>query len=274
MDQTLRYYRLDKNNKLLVEKRIDWQYPVMLHDFVTTENYAIFPLFPCAMSFERMQKGQNIFMWEGNQLSTWFIITDKDSNKITRLETDPCYVYHFGNAFEYGNDIIIDAMVGHKIGLMSDRNGKMATRQDSSNRYARWVINIAEHKINLIYFDERSAEFPRFDKRFTGLAYQYLYAGARATPDGLFDGIVTYQAGTDHKGEFIFGNDFPSEPVFVPSLKKEGDGYLLTIVYRSNKDRSDVVILNPNQLSEGPIATIKLPHRIPYGFHGNFIDNV
>lgn len=46
----------------------------MMHDFVTTENYVIFPIFPCTMSIQRMMNGENIFMWEGDKLKTFLLL--------------------------------------------------------------------------------------------------------------------------------------------------------------------------------------------------------
>ena len=68
-----------------------------------------------------------------------------------------------------------------------------------------------------------------------------------------------------------FRQDVPTEPVFVPRSSEEGDGYILTVVYRTQEDRSDIVILDAQQIDAEPLALIKIPHRIPFGFHGNFI---
>ena len=40
--------------------------------------------------------------------------------------------------------------------------------------------------------------------------------------------------------------------------------------HRLNEDRSDYVILDVENLSSGPLATIALPHRVPFTPHGNW----
>lgn len=267
-DERLIYYRLDQNNKLIAEKEIFWPYPAMMHDFVTTDNYVIFPVFPCTMSIERMMRGENMFMWEGDKLKTYFIITNRDGDEIARIEADACYAYHFGNAYENDDEIIIDAMVGKCSGLMPDRFGKI---ENACSRLARWTINLKNKSIDLKYLDERTGEFPRFDERFNGQPYQHLYVAGRPSSDNIFDRIMHYDLINNTKQEHLFGIDVPSEPVFVPRSEKEGDGYLLTVVYRTKEDRSNIVILNAENIADAPIATIKIPHRIPFGFHGNFI---
>jgi carotenoid cleavage dioxygenase len=63
------------------------------------------------------------------------------------------------------------------------------------------------------------------------------------------------------------------EAVFVPSAADaaEDDGYVLTLVYDAAQDRSDLVVLAGQDISAAPVATVHLPRRVPFGFHGNWI---
>ena len=45
----------------------------------------------------------------------------------------------------------------------------------------------------------------------------------------------------------------------------------MAYVYDEDKDSSDVVILNAQDFDGEPAATISLPRRVPYGFHGNWV---
>jgi carotenoid cleavage dioxygenase len=62
------------------------------------------------------------------------------------------------------------------------------------------------------------------------------------------------------------------EPIFVPRSPRaaEGEGYLLAVAYRSERDRSDLLILDAENVEAEPVAVVHLPHRIPGGFHGNW----
>ena len=269
-ENKLIYYRLNRHNQLINRVDIAWPYPVMLHDFIITKNYVIFPLFPCTFLADRREQGNNPFMWEGDKLPSCFIITDKAGNEVLRLETDPCYAYHFGNAYEMGDSILIDAMVSKKTELMLDRYGNMAKPEEGAATLARWQINLKNKTMRLTYLDDMQSEFPRFDERVNGMSYRYLYAaGIQNLP--IFDSIVAYDLQKETKKVYYLAEDPPSEPIFVARSTKEGDGYLLSVVYRTAQDRSDVLILDANHIDDGPIAVIKIPHRIPYGFHGNFI---
>ena len=51
----------------------------------------------------------------------------------------------------------------------------------------------------------------------------------------------------------------------------EGEGYLLSLVGRRAENRNDLVILDALDLGAGPVATLKIPFRLRYGFHGTWI---
>ena len=60
------------------------------------------------------------------------------------------------------------------------------------------------------------------------------------------------------------------EPVFIArkSAASEDLGWVLSYVYDANEDTSDAVILNAQHLAEAPLATIQLPVRVAFKFHG------
>ena len=72
--------------------------------------------------------------------------------------------------------------------------------------------------------------------------------------------------------DFGIGN-IPGEPIFVPRNHDaaEGDGFLLTIVYDHTSDSSDLYILDAMHIDQDPHAILRLPQKVPFGFHGNWI---
>jgi len=65
-------------------------------------------------------------------------------------------------------------------------------------------------------------------------------------------------------------NRWCQEPIYVPrpGAEAEDDGWVLTIVYDSAADRSELVILDAKNMGEE--ATIKLPFAMPPGLHGSW----
>ena len=80
---------------------------------------------------------------------------------------------------------------------------------------------------------------------------------------------------TTGKADTWFAGDTSStqEPVFAPKSASapEGEGYVMGVVNRRAEHRSDLVILDAQRMSEGPVATIKVPVRLKYGIHGNWV---
>jgi carotenoid cleavage dioxygenase len=93
-------------------------------------------------------------------------------------------------------------------------------------------------------------------------------------PGSPFDTIVHYDLAHNERETWKPGNgDFVMEPVVAPRSPSaaEAEGYILTLVYRSEENRSDLVVLDAQDVARGPIATAKLPVRVPFGFHGNWL---
>ncbi|GIL45175.1 hypothetical protein Vafri_2503 [Volvox africanus] len=63
------------------------------------------------------------------------------------------------------------------------------------------------------------------------------------------------------------------EAVFVPrtGATVEDDGYLVVYVYDSKADMSYMNIYNALTMSPTPVASLRMPRRVPYGFHGTWV---
>ncbi len=61
--------------------------------------------------------------------------------------------------------------------------------------------------------------------------------------------------------------------MFVPAADGTGEdeGWVLSVVYDAARDASDVVVLDATSFAGPPIATVELPARVPFGFHGSFV---
>ena len=123
------------------------------------------------------------------------------------------------------------------------------------------------------------APLPKQDDRYNTMPYRYGYA---ACPDPtVAPGEVAgscYARMDVQNGTYELWNAGPkvslAEPVFAPKSvnSREGEGYLLGVAYNLDQNlRSDLVILDASDMSLPPIASVHIPHRIPPGFHGNWL---
>jgi carotenoid cleavage dioxygenase len=63
------------------------------------------------------------------------------------------------------------------------------------------------------------------------------------------------------------------EGVFVPASDdaSEDEGWVLSVVYDEARDASDLVVIDATDFSIPPVATVHLPQRVPFGFHGSWV---
>ncbi len=86
-------------------------------------------------------------------------------------------------------------------------------------------------------------------------------------------GICHLDLKTHKEGVLDPGPNRPSgEGFFLPGGENEGDGYLLTYIWDRTTDRSSLGVFDAQAMRNGPIAEVHLPARVPFGFHGLWID--
>jgi carotenoid cleavage dioxygenase-like enzyme len=261
-----------------VVRRDDFEAPFssMVHDFLVTDKYALFPILPLTGSLQRAMQGQPAFAWEPEKGSHVGVMPrDASVDSLRWFTTDACYVFHPMNAWEEGDKIFADVMEYPSAPLFPNVDGTMNERP--SARLTRWTFDLggSSSTIKRDPIDDLDGEFPRFDERYAGLAYRHgWYAGNQGRPDSLrFDCLAHLDLKTGKRETYDFAaGDSPGEPIFIPRAADaaEGDGWVIAVVYRAAEDRSDFVVFDAEAMAAGPIATAKLPRRVPFGFHGNW----
>lgn len=263
----LTYTVIDADGHLVRSEEIDVPFPAMVHDFITTEEHVIFPLFPATMRVERAAQGESVLAWEP-ELGTKVGVMPRDggNSDIVWLDADPCFVFHAMNARTEGQKITAEMAQFESFPL-----GEAASL-GSPPQLTRWHIDLDAGSVRYEQLDDAPVEFPRLDERRTGMSYRYGYCAAGDVASGMPD-LLRYDLESGGSDIHRLGEgSSASEPIFVPrsSDAPEESGYVLSVVYREMERRSDLVVLDAENLSSAPLATIKLPHRVPSGFHGNW----
>lgn len=135
----------------------------------------------------------------------------------------------------------------------------------------RFLIDPVTGTTKVEILDDQPQEMPRMDDRITGDKFRYGYFSSR---DGGISTLIKRDFDAATKETYPYGpGRFGMEAVFVPRTpdSAEDDGWLMTYVSDMTTRTADVVILHAQDLAAGPVATIHIPHRVPIGFHGNWI---
>jgi carotenoid cleavage dioxygenase len=260
-------------------ERFEAPYSSMVHDFIVTAKHVLFPILPLTGSMDRAMKGLPPYAWEpGKGAFVGVMKRDGSARDIRWFRGEACYVFHTMNAWEEGDLIVADVMQREAPVLFPAADGKPIPPEKQIARLARWTFNMADGSdtFSRVYLDDLQAEFPRIDDRRAGLANRHSwFAGVTASAaGGMFNSIEHVDNITGLRRLYeLPGGDATSEPVFIHRSvdAAEGDGWLLATVWRAAENRSDLVVLDATEVERGPIATVQLAARVPFGLHGNWV---
>ncbi|MFT7685954.1 MAG: carotenoid cleavage dioxygenase-like enzyme [Candidatus Azotimanducaceae bacterium] len=280
LSNKMSYHVVDKEGRLVDSQFFDAPYASMVHDFMVTRDYVLFPIMPLTGSLDRAMSGKPAFAWEpekGNHIGV--MRRGGQVEDIRWFKNDGSYVFHAMNAFNNGEVITCDVSEYEQAPLFPNPDGSPGDPKKSLAKLSRWTLDLSkntdDYKVEIL--DDVACEFGRLDERYAGLDYRYGYmlcAGKeRSTSGALFNAIASVDHQAGEKKVFEMGPEFAtSEAIFVPKSEsaEEGDGYLLANIYNQLTDKSHLVILDAKNVDQGPIARAYLDHRVPFGFHGNW----
>jgi carotenoid cleavage dioxygenase-like enzyme len=260
--------------------RFEAPYTSMVHDFIVTENHLLFPILPITGSMDRAMHGKPPYAWEPDKGAYVGVMKRNGlASDVVWFRADNCFVFHVMNAWEEGDRIIADVMQCDEAPLFPHPDGSPTDSHKSRARLCRWSFDLAGNtdRFTQTYLDDIKGEFPRIDDRRAGLASNHgWYACANPLLPTLdaFSGVMHVSGKGSRLGQYLLPlGDTISEPVFVArgDDAAEGDGWLLAVVWRARENRSDLAVFNATDVPSGPIALVQLGHRVPDGFHGNWV---
>jgi carotenoid cleavage dioxygenase len=255
-----------------VRKQIDIPLPggPMLHDLAITEKYVLIFDLPCVFNLDSAMKGVRFpYFWDhAYEARIGFLPREGVASDVRWVSIDPCYIYHPMNAYDDGDEVVLDAVRHPK---MFDRERRGPSEGDPV--LTRWRLNLATGAVRETTIDDRPQEFPRIREDLMGLPYRYGYAA------GIGGGFAqdTLVKTDHHTGRVVARSDQPrfgyGEPVFVARAggAAEDDGWVLALRHDTVSDTSDLAIFDAAALDADPVAVVHLPVRVPNGFHGNWI---
>ena len=270
-----------EDGRITRAESLDGPYPSMIHDFAVTRNWIVLPIFPLTSSMERAMGGKPPFAWEPDKGTHIAFIPRNGTVADAKWVSAPAsYVFHPMNHFETQDGrIVIDVMKYDIAPLFPLPDGSPSSAEIPAARLFRWTFDLSG-KANTFkeeQLDDRPGEFPRFDERFCMRDYRHgwMVSGnvAAAADSPRLGGLVHYDLTSGRSAAWTAGpRDQFGEPVFVPRAADaaEGDGWVLSVIYRAEEGRSDLAVFAATDIARGPIALAHLSSRVPAGFHGNW----
>lgn len=265
----LTYHVADAAGRLVTSRDVDVPGATMMHDFNLTERFVVFMDLPIVFDLQLAMEGSPLpYRFDVSYGARLGVLRRDDPHGHVRwFEIEPCYVFHALNAHDDGGVVTIDVVRYPTVSI--ERTGI----QDGV--LWRWTIDLNRGTVTERQLDDRPGELPRIDDRLTGLPAARGWVTTMPEPSDLTaSGAVTVHdlVRATSKTHHFEGGKVPGEAVFAPADESAGGpGWLLTYVYDPARDASDLVVLDADRPGDEPTATVHLPVRVPYGFHGSWL---
>ncbi|KAK2965279.1 hypothetical protein RJ640_004148 [Escallonia rubra] len=276
----LKFFKFAKHGKKSPDVEIPLNVPTMMHDFAITENFVVVPDQQVIFKLQEMMKGGSPVIYDKNKKSRFGILSKnaKNSNDMIWVECPDTFCFHLWNAWEEPEsdevvvigscmtppDSIFNECDENLKSVLSEirlnlRTGESTRRPILQSTDDNQVINLEAGMVNR-------------DRLGRKTRYAYL---AIAEPWPKVSGIAKVDLASGEVDKYLYGDErYGGEPYFVPrdpSSEREDDGYILAFVHDERTWRSELQIINAMDMKLE--ASVKLPSRVPYGFHGTFVSS-
>ena len=252
--------------------------PRLPHDMAFSEHWSIVNDLPLFWDADLLKRGIHAArMHDGVPARFGLIPRHGRPDQIRWFEAAPTYILHFLNAYEEGDEVVMDAYFQDNPQppplANADGFGHMMAYVDEHSfqpRLHRWRFNLADGSTREERLDDRVLEFGMIDSRVAGRKHRYVYSTTSKPGWFLFNGFVKHDLETGQTSELMLAEGrYASEAPFAPRLggTDEDDGYLVSFITDENSGTSECILIDAQDLAAGPVCRIALPHKISSGTH-------
>ena len=272
----IRHVVIAADGKVTRELPITVRHGPCIHDCGLTARYVVILDLPVTFSMKAHIGGHGFpYRWNpDHQARIGLLPRAGAESDIIWCDVDPAYIFHVANAHDRPDGAVVLDVCAYQTMF----NGTPKGPDARCRGLERWTINPTTRSVMVHTLDSDPQEFPRPDERFLGQQYRYIYSIALPEQDSgsVIEASALYRhdlhANTRQVHDFGPGSR-PGEFVFTPRAPNaaEGDGWLIGLVINADAQTTDLVILDAMAFNAAPVARIHLPHRVPPGFHGNWL---
>lgn len=249
------------------------------HDMAITENYSI--LMDLPLHWNEGRHGLHFFKDRPSR----FAVIPRHGNEsdIQWFDATACYIYHTVNAYEEDGKIIMDGCRQPDPLIPRQPGDGVIERMRSAGTWKdvklyRWTFDLATGETTEEQLDDTNIEFPMINADWVnGKKHRYSYATLMPSDDLInFSGIYKFDHQTAEKQIYPFpegtcGSETPFAP--ADNAQNEDDGYLITFLTNDETGESEAQIFDARNITAGPTCRLKMPGRVPAGFHACWVNS-
>jgi beta,beta-carotene 9',10'-dioxygenase len=279
---TYRVYAQQSRGKRRMIAKLPVSRPAYMHSFAITERYVVLVEFPLVVAPMAIPLSGRPFIdnyhWRPQQGTRFRVIELKTGKLRGTYEGEPFFAFHHVNAFERDAELVIDLCAYDDAeivrGLYLDH-----LRQEHpalpNPELRRCRLRLDDTSVESEPLADVGLELPRIAyRRCNGRPYRYVYGAGQRDGGDFLDQLVKVDTERGEASVWSEPGTYPGEPVFVPQpgAADEDAGVLLSVVLDAAAGSSFLLVLDAGDLNE--LARARVPHPIPFGFHGQFAAEV
>jgi carotenoid cleavage dioxygenase-like enzyme len=248
--------------------------PIIIHDMALTPTYVVLVLGPFFFDIAAAMSTGSPMSWEPDH-GTRIALIPRDGGQIRWLSTEAFWLWHTANAFDtLATDGTPRVVLDY---VQWTAPGGLVRGVESRGSLARLTLDPVTGTVTREVLADRGMEFPRIDDRMlTGRHRQIatsLKTGGRELLPGDADTLAWFDTASGTLDLWPAGDLAVGEQTFVP---RAGDpdplhGWWVTFATDRTDLSSQLLILAAGDPTSGPIATVRLPQRVPLGLHGAWL---
>jgi len=253
--------------------------PAYLHSFGLTDRHVVLvesPLVVHPLRLASMELTGTPFIanyrWRPER-GTRITLVDRSSGAVEgEYRTDPFFFFHHVNAFEDGDDVVVDLVTYDDAAVIDELwidRLRAGGQPVPVGELRRLRLGSDGRRVEHERLSPTRLELPRIDyTRRNGRPYRHVYG--ISVDDAATVSIVKIDTELRRTRSWTQPGQYPGEPVFVPEPggEEEDAGVLLSVVLDTAEGQSALVVLDARDLSE--LARARVPHHVPFHFHGEY----
>jgi len=280
------YCIADREGNLISEQWFQVPYCASIHDFVMTEKYVIFPVYPTTADLERLKAG-GVHWAHQQDLESWVAIMPRYGNvSEMRWFKGPKGVsaFHMTNGYDEGDLVHFDACLTDTNGFpfMREAGGIHRPQHELRGGLTRWTFDMSKPGDT---FSQAvigpPGDLPRIRDEDQGRPYNVVWMPS-INPQGgpplgggpvgtAFNCLLRVDLTTGRVDALGLEPSMAiNEPVHIRSSRAGHNGWLMMIVDREHGDdyRSELWIVDADNVAAGPVAKVKVPVPLRPQVHG------
>lgn len=269
----LRYLSFSPDGKKSRDVGIPLPVPTMIHDFAITENFVVIPDQQVVFKLQEMITGGSPVIYDKSKKSRFGILAKnaRNASDIIWIECPDTFCFHLWNAWEEperNEIVVIGSCMSPPDSIFNESDEKL------TSVLSEFRLNLTTYESTRrpVTLEQMNLEAGMVNRNRLGRKTRFAYLSI-AEPWPKVSGFAKVDLMTGEVKKYMYGEErYGGEPFFLPGKKgrEEDEGYVLCFVHDEKTWKSELQIVNAEEMKVE--ATVKLPSRVPYGFHGTFVD--